>query len=358
MFWTVFGLWLCGLALSVSAADNYSLADGTTVTGDIVTFNDGGIVFRTGDDKYTDKMPWTLFSQEGLRELAQNPKIRPLVEPFMELPPVVRAQPVDDIKIQPVSRLELPARQSLLGALAGSSVGVFLLLFVYLANLYAAFEVAVCRARPVPAVMGLSAVLPVIGPIIFYSLPTNQLPSQSAFPGGIEGEAPAAAPAASAPAPVETAAGQPASTSSAAPTPPPASRAAPSAAAAAASSAKSSESTDPSDQQYADFLVSISATPDAPKEAAVSQVFKRGQFTFNRRFFETKFAGFLQPARSETDKKLDFSVKIPQGEFVVQRISRIGVNDLDIEVLQGGQVLVIPVPFADIQELSLKTKTV
>jgi hypothetical protein len=340
----LFGLWLCGLALSVSAADNYSLADGTTVAGDIVTFDDGGVKVRTGDDKYTDKMPWTLFSQEGLRQLAQNPKIRPLVEPFMELPPVTRTRPADDIKVQPVSRLELPARQSLLGALAGSSVGIFLLLFVYLANLYAAFELAVCRARPVPVVMGLSAVLPVIGPILFFSLPTLQPPGQGAFPGGIPGEAPA-----------ETAAGQPASGTSAAPA---AAGSGGASQTAAASGSKPSGSPEPSVPDNDHFQVSISATPAAPAEPEVSQVFKRGQFTFNRRFFETKFAGFLQGARSDADKKLNFSIKIAQGEFVVQRISRIGVSDLDIEVLQGGQTVVIPVAFADIQELSLKSKTV
>jgi len=336
-------LWFCGLALSVCNADTYSLADGSTLTGDIVTFTDAGIIFRTGDDKYTDKMPWTKFSQEGLQQLAQNPKIRPLVEPFMELPPVTRPQPADDIEVHAVAHLDLPARQSLLGAMASSSVGIFLLLMAYLANLYAAFEIAVCRARPIPVVMGVSAVLPIIGPAIFFSLPTLQLPSELDKPMGAEGEAAAAA---------ETAASQP----------PPASGAAAAAAAPASSGqprpAAPSRTEEPADPEYSDIQVSISPAAAAPKEAPVSQVFKRGQFTFNRRFFEMKFAGFLQPTRSEADKKLDLIIKIPQRELVVQRISRIGTGDLDCEVLQDGQPQVVPVPFGDIQEITLKTKTV
>jgi hypothetical protein len=62
------------------------LADGTTVSGDIVSSTENGVVFRTDGDKYSDRLPWIKFSQEGLKQLAQNPKIEPLVEPFIEAP--------------------------------------------------------------------------------------------------------------------------------------------------------------------------------------------------------------------------------------------------------------------------------
>jgi hypothetical protein len=75
---------------AVPQADNQKtplqLADGTSVSGDIVSFNDNGIIFRTGEDKYTDRLPWIKFSQSGLKQLAQNPKIDPFVEPFIEPP--------------------------------------------------------------------------------------------------------------------------------------------------------------------------------------------------------------------------------------------------------------------------------
>lgn len=62
------------------------LADGTTVSGDIVSFTENGIIFRTGADKYTDRLPWIKFSQDGLKQLAQNQRIKPFVEPFIEGP--------------------------------------------------------------------------------------------------------------------------------------------------------------------------------------------------------------------------------------------------------------------------------
>ena len=44
---------------------------------------------------------------------------------------------------------------------------------IYGANIYAGFEIAVFRARPKALVMGVAAVLPIVGPIIFLSLPTQ-----------------------------------------------------------------------------------------------------------------------------------------------------------------------------------------
>ncbi len=70
---TIFALWLCGLCL-VAHADTYSLTDGTSVSGDIVTFDDFGVKLRTPDGNYSDRVPWSKFSQEGLKQLANNPR--------------------------------------------------------------------------------------------------------------------------------------------------------------------------------------------------------------------------------------------------------------------------------------------
>lgn len=310
-FWAILGWCVFGLWLSVHAADNYSLADGTTLTGDIVTFNDSGIIIRLTGDKYTDRMAWTLFSQEGLQQLAQNPKIKPLVDPFMELPPTDRVRHTDDIQVQEVVRLPMPPQKSLLGGLASSSVGFFLLLLIYGANLYAGYEVAVCRGRPLGTVMGLSAVVPVVGPAIFFFMPTNMV------------------------APVTTITTDETATAAA------------TIAVGGATSAAAATEGD----------IQVSAVSIGTPESAAYQTFKRGQFTFNRRFFETKFAGFFGAVRSEADQKLEFTVKTPTSLLVVQRISRIGQNDVHFEVLQDGQPQEIPVAFADIQELNLKSKT-
>jgi hypothetical protein len=313
-FWAILGWCVCSLWVSVHAADNYSLADGSTLTGDIVTFNDSGVIFRLAGEKYTDRMAWTLFSQEGLQQLAQNPKIKPLVDPFMELPPTDRVRPAEDIQIQEPVGIPMPPQKSLLGGLATSSVGLFLLFLIYATNLYAAYEVAGCRGRPLGTVLGLSAVLPVVGPAIFFLMPTNVIAPVTTITTD------------------EAALAAPAQTFTAGP-------AAPEAA--------------PSEGDIQVSAVSIGTPPPS----TASQSFKRGQFTFNRRFFETKFAGFFHAARSEADQNLEFTVKTPTNVLVVRRIARLGQNDIHLEVLQGGQVQEVAVAFADIQELNLKPKT-
>lgn len=335
--------------------ETYGLADGTTISADIVSFNEVGVILKTPDDKYTDRMLWTQFSQEGLESFAQNPKVRPMVEPFINPPAPEKSDRNANIKVQDVSRLTLPPKQGLIGAMMSSSVGFFMLLMIYLANLYAGYEVAVCRARPVPVVMGVSAVLPLIGPAVFYALPTNMqgLPTEVAAAQAAEaaaaspaGPAAPAAPAEAAPAGSDPAAAPAAATASAPPVTPGSRIARPAPAASVDTSL-------PPEFEG----IQISAVPIAAKETPAAQVFKRGQFTFNRRFFETKFAGFTQVSRSDADKQVDLVVKSAQGEFVVERILRIGTGDLDLEVIQVGMSQVILVAFADIQEITLKPKT-
>ena len=163
------GLWLCGLLLAAQA-DTFTLGDGATLTGEVIRIADSGLTIRLDDNTYTNVL-WTRFSQDGLKQLSANPKIKPLVEPFIETPASERPQAAA-VQVQPVTnRLTLPASPSIIGGLFSSPVGLGLLLLFYAANLYAAFEVAVCRARPIPLVMGVSAVAPIVGQVIFLSLP-------------------------------------------------------------------------------------------------------------------------------------------------------------------------------------------
>jgi hypothetical protein len=274
------------------------------LTGDIVSFDDVGVKLRMADGSYSDRVSWTKFSQNGLKQLATNPKIKPLVDPFIEIPPSERTQK-PEVKIQDVTRLERPPKQSLLGALSSSSVGLFALLLIYAANIYAGFEIAVVRARPKALVMGVAAVLPILGPIIFLAMPmrveaapveaqTEDDPATFAVPGQT-------------PVPEEIHA-----------------------------SAESWQ-------------------PPATGQAA-GQIFQRGQFTFNRRFFETKFSGFFGPIRHGADKDLSLLVKTGSGQFIIERITRIAANDVHLDVVLGGVRQEIMVPFADIQEIQLKPK--
>src|ERR1017187_9690678 len=145
----VFGFWLGGLLLA-TGADSLPLTDGTSVAGDVVKYDDNGVLIRTTENAYTN-ITWTRFSQDALKQLGQNPKIKPFVTPFI-IPPSER-RPKAELKIQEVSRLEVPPKASLFAALFSSSVGLVVLLLIYGANLYAAMEIAIFRARPVGVVM-------------------------------------------------------------------------------------------------------------------------------------------------------------------------------------------------------------
>lgn len=319
LLWTVSGLWLCGL-LAAAGADSFSMADGTTVSGDVVSFNDNGVIIRMEGDKYTDRLPWIKFSTDGLKQLARNPKIDPFVEPFIAPPPVGRA-PKPEVKIQDVTRLDRLASASLFGGLFSSGVGLLALLLIYAANIYAGYEIALFRARPLALVMGAAAVLPVLGPAIFLSLP------------GLRVTAAERAEETSAETPAE---GAPAANEPHRFLVPGVEK--------------------PEEEIHIATGSWEAGAPPAPPEQQATEIFQRGQFMFNRRFFETKFSGFFGIVRREADKDKVLQVKTPHALFVAERITRIAANEVHFEVLRGDSRQEMMVPFAEIQEVQLKHK--
>jgi hypothetical protein len=311
----IIGLWLCGM-LVAAKAETYNLTDGTSINGDVISFNDDGIVFRTGDDKYTDRVLWTKFSQDALKLLAKNPKLRDLATPFIETPP----PPHPELKVQvhDVSRLELPPRQSVIGALFSSFMGIILLLLIYAANIYAGFEIAIFRGRPIGLVAGLAAVFPIVVPIIFLAIPTRVEGSALQTDMQMETGAPAGATQAAPSAPGDSSA-------------------------PGAEGQAGSATTE---------TVQVASAPALPE----TQIFQRGQFTFNRRFIETKFSGFFGMTRHGASKDMVLIVKTGRAQHIVERISRIAANDAHFEVLVGAARQEIMVPFGEIQEIQLKHK--
>jgi hypothetical protein len=288
------------------------LTDGTSVTGDVISYNDNGIVFRLNVDQYSQRVPWTKFSQDALKLLANNPKLKLLAEPFIETPPPNREKK-GEVKVHEVSRLELPPKQSLFGALFSSSVGLVVLLLIYVANIYAAYEIAACRAQPIALVMGVAVVLPILGPVIFLVMPKRAEASQAA----------PAHPAAAAPHTFAVGG-------------------------AAAPAAPAADGI---------HIVEASWHGAAPAAGQSEvQVFQRGQFTFNRRFFETKFSGYFAMIRREAEKNMVLTVKTGRAQYVVERITRIATNEMHVEVGQSAVKQEIMVPFAEIVEVQLKPK--
>ena len=260
----------------------------------MIKFDDNGLLLRSGDI-YTP-VPWGKLSQDSLKHLTENPKIKPLVEVFIE-PDQSQRPAKPEIKINPVTRLERPANPSLFGGLVGSPVGLFILLVLYAANLYAGYEVAIVRARPAFQVIGVSAVLPVIGPVIFLAMPMKV-------------EAP----------PEEKV-------------------------------MVSSGAVDP--EKAAEQIQIVEASWRQEEKKAEAQVFARGKFTFNKRFLETKFAGFIGEPKGDA-LLFCMEVKTAQAQFAVARIMQVAAADVTFEAIPSKPVTV---PLADILEIKLNPKT-
>jgi hypothetical protein len=328
-----FGLWLC---LMAGRAETFQLNDGRSVSGEPLwsTATDTELTIRVGDGEY-QKITWTSFSQDDLKKFQSNPKLASFVEPFIEIPQSEKIRRTE-VDIKPVPRLDLPPHRSLFGAMFSTGLGTVVLLLLYVANLYAAYEIAVFRARPRVMVCGLSALLPVVGPIVFLSMPT--LIEHTGEEEDAGSAAPAAAPG----------------------------NAAAQAAAAAQSKASAIPDSDPlapdptkSPKARTSGLHLAHADPAAAAAAAAlppTQTFQRGAFTFNRRFFETKFPGFFGVIRRDAEKDMVLVIKSVRGEYVGTRISRITGADFHLEVHKGNASEEVLIPFTEIKEIKLQHK--
>ena len=86
---------------------------------------------------------------------------------------------------------------------------------------------------------------------------------------------------------------------------------------------------------------------------ALPKSFPRGEFTFNKRFFETQFPSFFRVVPSDTDRDLVIDIAAGRGSAVATRISRITANELHVKNQVGKEV---PVNFADITGVTLRHK--
>ncbi|HET7626108.1 MAG TPA: hypothetical protein VFM25_12665 [Verrucomicrobiae bacterium] len=306
------GFCLGGLMAGIALADTFTLNDGKTISGEVIegSVNASGVQVRVGDNQY-QRVPWSNFSQNDLKKFATDAKMKPFVDPFIEVTEAERIKKTQ-VKLNPVPRLERPAPQSFFGAMFSSSVGLFALFALYAANIYAAYEISIFRARPIGAVCGLAAVVPVIGPIIFLSMPTRiqsvdeEMVAQSA-------ETPTFAVPGVEAAPVE---GETA--------------------------------------QSGGLHLAASQPGSSTKGLPQTQIFQRGAFTFNRRFFETRFSGFFGAVRRNAEKDLVLVVKAMRGTYTAQRISRISANEIHLDVHTSNASQEVMVPFSEIQEIQLK----
>jgi hypothetical protein len=336
---------------SAARAATYQLIDGKTVSGDIVEMDDRGIIVKQADGSYTDPISWARLSQDDLRTLRENPKAAKYAEPFIEETRAERMKAAE-IAIKDVPRLSRPPRGSLLMALLSTPVGLVLVLVIYLANLYVAAEVARYTSRPTAVVCVISALAPVLGPALFLYLPLAgqakaKAPEKDWRPEDEYGTstATAAAPVASAtptPAPAPQPVSRPPTTSmprpqwDAAPVVPPQGTVAP--------------------EPEAPVEVYEPAPAAAAPALPPTRVFARGQYTFNRRFFETQMPGFFAMVRPDEVKDLILTVRAVRGTYDAMRISRITPTEVTVQVQKGKASEEAVVPFIEIQEVQIKHK--
>jgi hypothetical protein len=316
---------VCGLLAAAAYAETFKLANGDTLTGELLvgSENDTGVQIKVGDGKY-ERVPWANFSQEDLKKFAKTPKLEPLVEAFIEITQEEKIKKTE-VNIKQPPRLERPPAQSLVGALFSSGPGLLVLLLLYAANLYAAYEISIFRARPTGMVCGVSAVAPFIGPIIFLSMPTKMAPVEQTW---------ATAPAAAAETAATDAVNPMAAEGAEHPT------------------GLKLAGTEPAGAAQAGPVEGETEKPALPP----TTTYQRGQFTFNRRFLETKFPGFFGVIRRDADRDMVLVIKSARGEYIGQRISRIAANDLHLQVQRGHATEEVMIPFVEIQEIKLKHK--
>jgi hypothetical protein len=310
-----------GLLTRASGAETYNLVSGEVVSGEMLvpSANDLGVQIKIAEGEY-QRVSWAQFSQEDLKKLAENPKLQPFVEPFIEVTQAERIARTE-VPIKPPPRLERPPRQSLFGALFSSALGVFLLFVLYAANLYAAYEVSVYRAQPAAMVCGAAAVLPVLAPIVFLSMPTKLKQESEAAPAAEAAEGAAGAPVSE---------GVPAED-------------------------QINPMLDTHVAHPAGLKLAHEPEPAKPGAGPVTS-YQRGQFTFNRRFFETKFPGFFGSVRRDADRGMVLVFKCSKGEHVGDRITRISANDLHLQVHRGHVAEEVAINFQDIVEVRLKPR--
>jgi hypothetical protein len=289
---------VCFFAMSLAArADTVTLTDGASFSGDVLKFDGNGLMLRLADDSYTN-LTWDRISQDSLKQLSQNPKIAQFAESFIE--PTEPAHPAQEaITLKPVNRLERPAHPSLILGFITSPVGLFILLVLYATNLVAAFEISLFKMRTPGEVMGLSAVLPLIGPIIFLSMPEKATAVEESVP-------------------------------------------------AEAVTAPSGSAQNPQEE-----IPIVEVTRKIEEKKPEPQIFARGKFTFNKRFVETKFAGFIGEAKGDA---LTFTMEVKSAKELlkVERIMQVTASEVILETAQRGQVTML---LTDIQEIKLNPKT-
>ncbi|MBN2507851.1 MAG: hypothetical protein JXQ71_14275 [Verrucomicrobia bacterium] len=307
--------WLMLAAWLVQGADaqkpetvKLELLSGLVLEGTPISFLDSGLVVRRPDGILAERVPWTNFAQSALTILLKKykhtePFVAHLIEEENEEDPLPQEP---RITLKPVPRLARPDPKAGLGAIVSNPLGLTVSLLIYLASLYAGYEIARYRNYHPALVCGIAAVAPIIGPILFLCLPTyfEEPPEEEPEPETQE----------------------PIALQSHAPMVP-----------------------DPGGED-------ATPAPASPGGPAGPLIYKRPQITFNRRFFETKLVSFLKVVPNEAERDLVVCVSAARGNFVATRLSYVEANSLGLLVKKGDASAEVDIPFSEIMEVQIRHK--
>lgn len=312
----------CSLLFFVTVAAHagtYALTDGQTISGEPISFTDAGLVLKNDAGQIQPRMPWNKFTQESLKQIAteaKNPRDKAFVEPLLE---EVAQEKVKrkEIIVKPVDHPERPTGRTGIFTAFSTPLGLLIFFLLYVANLYGAYEIAVYRYRPFGLVIGLSAAAPVIAPIIFLSMKPPAVPQEAPLEHTDFGmDIPTGAP-------VEA--------------------------------AIDSNPLAPPEGFHSSIQLEGGAAAEIPKPVLPDPiVFRRGEFSFNRRFFETKLAGFLRVVPGEAERDMVVYVKCARGEFVGRRVTQITPNELYLQVFKNNVTADEMIPFVEMQEVQIR----
>ncbi len=325
----LFGL-LLALLHGVVYAGTYSFIDGTQVSGDPISYDQKGVILKA-DAKVGERIPWAKFSQDSLKQLrdeAKTEKDKAFIEPLIEEEIQQKAK-AKELNVKPVEHIERPSGKTGFFTLFSSPLGLFILLLIYGSTIYAAYEVARYKNIPPGAPCGLAAVpfLGILSPIIFFCVrPKTQAEIVHAQHVAEEAQT------------HEAAHYEPA---------------APEAAHYAAPEPQADAPHYPGTAQT-QAAAQAPQQPTAPQNTVVT--FKKGEFTFNRRFIETKFAGFLRAVPGEAEKDSVLYVKSLRGEFIGRKITAATPTDLVLQIFKGDVTADESIPYSELVEIQIRPK--
>ncbi len=306
-------LLLCGWMGSALFAAEYKLIDGTALSGELITADKDAFVLKLDGGGYSTRTDWGKLSDESLLAMSRIPKAAKFVEPYVTLPSpedVRRERPalsITEPQRVPKPRTEkaAPGRPDRNTARPLTAIltpgGLFFLGAMYLANIFFGFEVARFKWRPPVLVCGVAAVAPIIGPLIFLSMPKWTPPEEVS-------------------------------------------------ATAEALEATSLTVADSGPSLVQQMGLRTGGSNAAPSEE-YPRVFRKGEFTFNRRFIETQFSMFLPAAAPDESAGLVIDVTSNSGHVVANRINRLNASEAILQVVGGDEA---PVEYSAIQEITIR----